>query len=80
MSAPTDPLQTFAAALGICHETLDWSHLGTLYCEEGGEDFFSEQAVEAIQMPACRSSATCRKFWRRRPAPPACTWASGSRS
>ncbi|MEZ5975823.1 MAG: hypothetical protein R3F33_00375 [Planctomycetota bacterium] len=49
MSAPTDPLQTFAAALGICHETLDWSHLGTLYCEEGGEDFFSEQAVEAIQ-------------------------------
>ena len=37
----------FAAALSELERELDWGRLGALYCYEGGEHFFTEDALEA---------------------------------
>ncbi len=49
MSSPTQGLQKFAAILQDTYARLDWYKLGLEYCFEGGENFFSDEALEAIQ-------------------------------
>ena len=40
--------ERLAMALGEIEARLDWPALGRLYCDEGGEDFFDDQAREAF--------------------------------
>ncbi|MBL4770055.1 MAG: hypothetical protein JKY61_02645 [Planctomycetes bacterium] len=42
-------LQKFAAILQDTYARIDWHKLGSEYCFEGGENFFTDEAVEAIQ-------------------------------
>ncbi|MFT4649202.1 MAG: hypothetical protein ACI87O_001647 [Planctomycetota bacterium] len=65
MSTQSNKLQTFAAVLEDTYARIDWHKLGDQYCFEGGENFFSDDALEAIQdaglhiasdMEACLSS------------------------
>ncbi|MCP5022859.1 MAG: hypothetical protein GY930_13935 [bacterium] len=49
MSSPSQDLQKFAAILQDTYTRLDWYKLGSEYCFEGGENFFSDEALEAIQ-------------------------------
>ncbi len=44
-----DAIAQFAQVLGRIHGELDWPALGQGYCESGGEHFFTDEAVEAIQ-------------------------------
>ncbi|MFT4542049.1 MAG: hypothetical protein ACI841_001120 [Planctomycetota bacterium] len=39
----------FAAALSEVFRAINWTKLGSMYCHEGGEDFFPPEQVEAIQ-------------------------------
>lgn len=40
--------QSFARIIAALDQTLDWPKLGTLYCSEGGEDFFCEEQRDAL--------------------------------
>ena len=42
-------LQAFAGSLAAAFEAIDWPSLGEEYCESGGDEFFTEEAVEALQ-------------------------------
>ncbi len=46
---PPQNLQTFAAVLQDTYARIDWHKLGQQYCFEGGENFFTGEAIEAVQ-------------------------------
>ena len=49
MQPDSDKVQEFAAVLDCVYDSIDWPKLGDSYCESGGENFFSDEAVEAIR-------------------------------
>ncbi|MCA9002184.1 MAG: hypothetical protein KDB61_09685 [Planctomycetes bacterium] len=49
MSTPQKNLERFAAILQATYERIDWHRLGQEYCFEGGESFFTDESIDAIQ-------------------------------
>ncbi|MDF1837040.1 MAG: hypothetical protein P1V35_04155, partial [Planctomycetota bacterium] len=49
MSMPPQNLEKLAAILQDTFARVDWHTLGQQYCFEGGENFFTPEAIEAFQ-------------------------------